>query len=382
MKIIFICGGLEPGKDGVGDYSRKLGGELIRQGHQVSLIALYDSYIHQTQEIDQESEGIIISVLRLERELPAKKRISKAKNKIVQFDPNWVSLQYVPNSFHSKGLNMKFPFLVTQLKGKFHWHLMIHEPWLVSNSLKISKEPFIGMLQRGLLKLLIYKISPKIIHTSNNFYKEILEKGGVDSNLLHLPGNIPVKENIEPVIIKEFAELGINKKSRKDWIVLGTFGKMRANIDYIALLKKLLVRPEIQRKRIAFFSIGNAGNHCDGIFNRIEQNYKENLLVYKFGERSTDEISSFFQLLDYGVASVPHHLLGKSGAYAAMRNHGLKILVPEKKEVKRKMDQKNYSSYLFKLPDQEFSSEKVAQQFLFSLDGNSDKIFDIYPVRQ
>ena len=381
MRIIFICGCLEPGKDGVGDYTRKLGGELIRRGHQIFLIALYDRYINQTQEIDQESEATAISVLRLERELQTKKRVSKAKNKIVQFDPNWVSLQYVPTSFHSKGLNLKFPFLVTQLKGEFRWHLMIHEPWLVSYR-KMSKESFVGMLQRGLLKLLIYKIGPRIIHTSNMFYQEILEKGGVYSRLLHLPGNIPVIERIEQEIIKEFVELGINKNSRKDWVVLGTFGKMRANIDYLALLRTLLERTDLQGKKIAFFSIGKAGIHCDEIFRSLEQNYKENLLVHKFGERTTDEISSFFQLLDYGVTSVPEHLLGKSGAYAAMRNHGLKILVPERKVVQGEIEMKNYSSNLFTLEDHEFSSEKVVQYFLCSLNGKSDIIFDVKPVRQ
>ena len=374
MKILFICGSLEPGKNGVGDYTRKLGEELICMGHQVVLIALYDRNILQTQEINRDSEGTTISVLRLERDLPTKTRISKAKKKIVEFDPHWVSLQYVPYAFHSKGLNMKLPFIVSKFKLKFHWHLMIHEPWLVPNCPKMIKEQLIGMLQKVSLKLLIYKIVPKIIHTSNLFYKEILNNGGVDSELLLLPGNIPVNIEIEPEIIKEFAELGIDKKSRKGWVVLGTFGRMRANIDYVAFFKNILDRFEVQSKKIAFFSIGKVGIHCDEILNRIEQAHKENLLVHRFGERTTNEISSFFQLLDYGVASVPEHLLGKSGAYSAMRNHGLKILIPEKKVVRKAIDQKNYSSYLFELSDQEFSSENVARHFLFSLDGKNDKI--------
>ena len=32
MKIVFICGCLEPGKDGVGDYTRRLSAELIDHG--------------------------------------------------------------------------------------------------------------------------------------------------------------------------------------------------------------------------------------------------------------------------------------------------------------------------------------------------------------
>jgi hypothetical protein len=40
MRIVFLCFSLEPGRDGVGDYTRALAGELIRPGHEVCAVAM------------------------------------------------------------------------------------------------------------------------------------------------------------------------------------------------------------------------------------------------------------------------------------------------------------------------------------------------------
>ena len=42
MKILFFCGSAEPGKDGVGDYTRRLCGELLRIGHETQILSLFD----------------------------------------------------------------------------------------------------------------------------------------------------------------------------------------------------------------------------------------------------------------------------------------------------------------------------------------------------
>ena len=38
MKITFICGSLNPGQDGVGDYTRRLAAQLALDGHECQLI--------------------------------------------------------------------------------------------------------------------------------------------------------------------------------------------------------------------------------------------------------------------------------------------------------------------------------------------------------
>ena len=65
MRIVFLCGSLEQGRDGVGDYTRKLAGQLIRCGHNVVAVSLNDNYIKENIQCIQKLDGIELSVLRL-----------------------------------------------------------------------------------------------------------------------------------------------------------------------------------------------------------------------------------------------------------------------------------------------------------------------------
>ena len=66
MKLIFICGSLEPGRDGVGDYTRRLAGELIRQGHQIAIIALnYKIIAMITKELQKFRISLVIALRTL-----------------------------------------------------------------------------------------------------------------------------------------------------------------------------------------------------------------------------------------------------------------------------------------------------------------------------
>ncbi len=49
MRIAFVTSGLEPGRDGVGDYTSGLAEECARRGHTVTQIALNDPFITAAQ---------------------------------------------------------------------------------------------------------------------------------------------------------------------------------------------------------------------------------------------------------------------------------------------------------------------------------------------
>jgi hypothetical protein len=46
------------------------------------------------------------------------------------------------------------------------------------------------------------------------------------------------------------------------------------------------------------------------------------------GEKTPEEISRLLQNLDFGIATHPWALAGKSGAVAALLDHGLPVVVP------------------------------------------------------
>ena len=104
MKIVFICSCLEPGRDGVGDYTGRLAAELIRVGHEVSLLALNDRFANAILSGDQERDGIKIPVLRLPSTLSDQDKTVHATNWINSVNPDLLSLQFVPFGFNPKGL--------------------------------------------------------------------------------------------------------------------------------------------------------------------------------------------------------------------------------------------------------------------------------------
>src|SRR4030081_3934353 len=103
MKIVFICGGLEPGRDGIGDYTHQLATELIKKGHTVSAIALNDKYVKILKKEERLTNHDFIA-LRLPSNWKSAQRYKYAKDWIDSFDPEWLSLQFGPYSFNKKGL--------------------------------------------------------------------------------------------------------------------------------------------------------------------------------------------------------------------------------------------------------------------------------------
>ena len=59
MKIAFLCGSLEPWRDGVGDYTRRLAGDLQACGHQV-LVTRHDSQLRGQRTPEPDSHPLLM----------------------------------------------------------------------------------------------------------------------------------------------------------------------------------------------------------------------------------------------------------------------------------------------------------------------------------
>ena len=104
MTIIFLCGSLEPGSDGVGDYIRKLSAAMFKKGHMVAAIALNDRQIQRLEEGHQTENNVQIPVLRIPSLLPHAEKFMLASTFIEKWNPDWLSLQFVPYAFNEKGI--------------------------------------------------------------------------------------------------------------------------------------------------------------------------------------------------------------------------------------------------------------------------------------
>jgi hypothetical protein len=59
----------------------------------------------------------------------------------------------------------------------------------------------------------------------------------------------------------------------------------------------------------------------------LQRQYGDKFSFAMLGERGAEEVSLFFQGIDFGIAMTPWALIGKSGTTAAMLDHGVPVIV-------------------------------------------------------
>lgn len=319
MKILFICGCLEPGHNGVGDYCVNLANELIINGHDCLCVSINDNYVSPDYLGVQCFISPLypsVTCLRFSSKTTWLCRKQKLSAVISFFQPDWISFQYVPYSFHPKGL----PFFLARWLHSFStsasWHLMAHELWV---------EPFekfpnvvLSNLQRLIFCQINTAINPKCIHTSNSAYKVRINKLGISASVLKIFPNIP----ISPLP----ASSG-NHRS-KSW-VFAFFGSVHKEWKYKHFFERLSQACLIHGiSRCRFLIIGNSGSFIERI---ILEYQASNCLECEFrilGYLTSSDIAKCLQDVDFGITTTPSHLIGKSGSVSAMLSYGLPVIVP------------------------------------------------------
>ncbi len=316
MKIIFICGSIEPGKDGVGDYIRRLAGSLIKKEHSVSVLAINDFFVSYEEITNQLSEGIKIPVLRLPGLLEKVKRFVRVKEWIDKNNPEWISLQFVPFAFNAKGLPYGWATELSKLAKNVKWHIMFHELWVGMTSNASIKDYLWGKLQKKLIKKFLFKLQPLVVHTQTKLYLEYLKELGCNPLYLPLFGNIYVVQNEIPNNLKSIRD----SDNELSFIL---FGGIHAGAPVKKFVQQVLDQVKLINATAKLTIIGRCGS---------EQQVWENdwtaagLKLVVLGEQSSERISYELSHSKYGIATTPISLMDKSGSVAAMLEHGLIVI--------------------------------------------------------
>lgn len=320
MRIIFLCGSLEQGRDGVGDYTRRLAGELIRQGHQVALVALKEPQLGSITEETQVDENIEISVIRIPTSLSAKLRLKSAQGWIKKYDPELISLQYVPYSFSKKGMPLILGWQLRGLNLRAKWHVMVHEPYLGFPQ-KGLKNQIVRLGQKLSLRFLKSSLTPVVFHTSNPEYQRMLFSVGIESAILGLFGNI---------LIGKEAYLNAEQVDKKKVNLTGIyFGSAPRLEQHLVFAKEIKDFCDLHDCRIKLILCGKSGALGDKFTATIKQVCEESWCeVISLGKLSFEELSHLFSSSDFGIARIPPKFLGKSGSAISMLEHGLPLWVP------------------------------------------------------
>ncbi len=304
VRIVIICGCLEDGKDGVGDYSIRIGEWLQAHGVDVQYIAVNDSYVDP-------SGDLVGKLKRLSSSDTWENRFREIQSVLDSFNPTFIFLQYVPYAFSKKGIPNGFVRLYGQLKSEASRMAMIHESY-IDGDLSV-KDRLISHYQKKALKRLLTREPKGRVFTSTKKYQAMLQRIGVKSEILPLFGNIPFAERSEPKQIQTGTKRGIyfGAPPKKENFLTFSNGLNHAS-ERFELELKFCGRPT--RNSEAF--VEHLKNNCSKV------------QIVKLGEMDAQELSKTFFASDFGVSRIAPDLIGKSGASIAMLEHGLKLWVP------------------------------------------------------
>ena len=278
MKICFITGCKESKQCGITDYVELLAKELDKLGHKIERY-----FIHKDS-----------------------KELTDLPN------ADLYSFQFAPYAYANNGMPKTIlNFLAKELCSK-RVHLNFHEIWVGAYPRASWKERGIGWLQKKLILGFINKCKPAWITSSNAAALDRLKQAGVPVMFLYLFGNMPYSSNSKAT-------------TKGQTLKVAFFGTLYADFRYDKLGNFFSALTNTSGKKLEIILIGrqreDAGS--DHLYSMCKKN---EFLIEKTGEVSTNLISEQLQECSLGVSTTPYDVIGKSGATAAMLEHGLSVL--------------------------------------------------------
>ena len=280
MKICFISGQKNEGKCGITDYIDLIARKLEKLGHEIEWWFI----------INKSCENLA--------KLPT---------------ADLYSIQFAPYAYATNGMpNQILKYLTKKLQNE-KVHLNFHEIWVGAYPRANWMEKRIGWLQKKLILNFINQCKPTWITSSNSAAIDRLKNAGVQVNFLYLFGNIPYSST------SKVASAGQNLK-------IAFFGTLYADFPYEKLDEFFSVLSKTSAKKLEIILIGRQRENA-GTEKVLFICKKEGYSVERTGKLSTKLISEQLQECSLGVSTTPYDVIGKSGATAAMLEHGLPVLV-------------------------------------------------------
>lgn len=300
MRIAFVTSCLEPECDGVGDYTTLLAEECARRGHAVARLALNDARLAGTSDAPD--------LLRFPHTMSWSDRLGRARQWLEAFAPDWISLQFVNYGFHPRGFAGATAARLRALFSGWPVQIFLHELWIGEELGAPWKHRAIGWWQRrGVLELL-QTLDVRRIHTSNDTYVHLLARDGLAAQRLPLFGSLPWP-----------AEKAVPPREALTFAFFGTLHPVWPAEPLFSQLRKL-------NKPVELVHAGNMGSG-EMLWRQLETAYGADFRFRRLGRLAPPALADFFAAADFGVATTPWMLIGKSASVAAMLDCGLPVIV-------------------------------------------------------
>ena len=278
MKICFITGQKDSRQCGITDYVELIANELKKLGHQIE------------QYFIKKGSGELTDLPKADL----------------------YSIQFAPYAYATNGIpNQILKCLSRKLQNQ-KVHVNFHEIWVGAYPRASWKEKGIGWLQKKLILDFVKKCKPAWISSSNSAALDRLKHKGIPARFLYLFGNIPYSATSQA-------------KTPGQTLKIVFFGTPYADFPYYNLGDFFSNLTKTCDKKLEIILIGRQREDAatDRVLSLCKKN---NFFIESTGELSTDLISEKLQECSLGVSTTPYDVIGKSGAAAAMLEHGLPVL--------------------------------------------------------
>jgi hypothetical protein len=317
MTLVLINGCLEPGADGVGDYSRRLAAAFITLGLPTSLLALNDPHVASPLLGQQTSDGCTIPILRLPASHSWSSRRLSALAQLQAWKCSSLSLQFVPYAFDPRGIPLQLLDFLRHLGLQPGWrtHVMFHEIWIGVARSSDLRSRAIGHLQRRLIKAIWQSLRPKQTHTTNGSYACCLGRIGIDA------ARLPLFSGLEPVVtdspLKDF-------ESSPNYSAC-LFGRIPPRWDPDPAMAALVDEAVQQGRQARLLLIGRHWMPSSWI-EQLRERWPQILIEQHGVEPDPHQLSDLIMGCQLGLAPVPWGLVEKSSAVAAFLTLGLPVV--------------------------------------------------------
>ena len=242
---------------------------------------------------------------------------------IFSIDKNWgeefknlntqelTSIQFTPYIYSTSRLNGKNLSSLAEFIKTNKVHINFHEIWIGAYPNASLKEKFIGWHQQKEILKFLELVNPCHVTCSNAAAMDRLTQAGIQAKYLYLFGNVPYDPSVD---------ISVSNNLR-----IALFGTPYEKFPYNHLAERLNEISAFLNKPVELRIIGR--QRVNGGLDQIRNTSKQfNFSFSETGELSPQLISKELQSCNLGLCTTPYDILGKSGATAAMLEHGLPVL--------------------------------------------------------
>ncbi len=337
MRLLFLCSGLEPGRDGVGDYTRCLAQAACAAGHEVALVSVRDDFAKAIPALPAVPMAGQVAEWRLPRMLDDPVQSGLFRRWVESFTPDWVSVQHSAFGWHPRGLGARQANQLLQLlPATARRHLMLHELWLEKHRGQPFRQRVLGWLQHSVIRAWVGAgFRPHLTQVQCRWYQSQLADFGYKSEVWPLCSNFPVP-SVPPAqnpdwLLQHLAQ-PLAPSLSKPIYWLGHFGSFYTEEwDPRAFLENFDRTVTASGKQLVAVAMGNMRMGREA-WRALEERPPTGVVVASVRSLAPAEISVALSACDGAFCTTPWPMVEKSSAVCVWRALGVPVLTPRTKE--------------------------------------------------